>query len=255
LKTYQELKYTEIFFASDKHGVLLNSLRSVVKSVAESFGVRISLTEEAYFENLFDRIEKNLIIQSKGVLHIGASFGQEANFYQSLNAKVLWIEAIPLVYEKLHLKCSLFQNQFAINALLGDANREKVDFYLASNNFESSSIFQFGRDFRSNKIMMNDQVELPMFRLDSLEMPIPISNFGHWVIDVQGAELDVLKGCGNLIKDCQSLKIEVSTKEIYAQGTRWEELKSFLNSLGFLILWEPKEASHEDVIFINTKRH
>ena len=232
----------------------MRSLRSLVISGARRFGVRISRSEEADYKRLFDRIEKNLILQSKGILHIGASFGQEADFYQSLNAKVLWIEAIPWVYEELLLKSTRFQNQFVINALLGATNREKVDFYLASNNFESSSIFQFGKDFRSNSVTMNDCVKLPMIRLDSLEIPIPISNFEHWVIDVQGAELNVLKGAGELIKGCKSLKIEVSTKEIYELGSRWEELNSFLESLGFLVLWAPKNNSHEDVVFINTRK-
>ena len=63
---------------------------------------------------------------------------------------------------------------------------------------------------------MIDEMSLISKTLDTViqQHQIEIKNYDHWVIDVQGAELDVLKGSKQNLKFCNSLYIEVR-KETY----------------------------------------
>jgi hypothetical protein len=72
-----------------------------------------------------------------------------------------------------------------------------------------------------------------MVRLDNLLVNVDIKDFTHWVIDVQGAELLVLQGAGDLISYCKSITIEVSSRETYLGGVKHLELKDYLSIFNF----------------------
>ena len=97
---------------------------------------------------------------------------------------------------------------------------------------------------------MSGITKLDMKRLDSLFQTSELSLYNHWVIDVQGAELLVLEGAGELLKGCSSIFIEVSSRNVYENGVQWDAIKEFLNSHNFIELWKPNEKSHENVIFV-----
>ena len=60
------------------------------------------------------RISEELIKQAKGVLHIGAHIGQEAEFYFKCGVPVLWFEGNPNVYQILKININPFKNQKAV---------------------------------------------------------------------------------------------------------------------------------------------
>ena len=74
-----------------------------------------------------------------------------------------------------------------------------------------------------------------MRRLDDIQSIEQIQNFKHWVIDVQGAELNVIRGAEKLINECQSLQIEVKNISDYIGGSSWINVKDFLFSKGFKV--------------------
>jgi len=145
---------------------------------------------------------------------------------------------------------SIYPEQEALIALLGDKNGEVVDFYLSNNDEQSSSIFSFGTEMNHKGLRMIRSTRLPMKRLDSCLDSSKIKAGSHWIVDVQGAELKVLVGAGTLIHQAYSLEIEVSTKDEYQNGVRFEELESFMKDKGFFPLWKPSESSHEDLFFL-----
>jgi FkbM family methyltransferase len=212
-------------------------------------GLYISRNPLSYYD-LVAKVKESLILQSKGILHIGAHRGLEASFYSNLSRDVIWIEAIPKIFDDLLKNTAKFENQSAFLALLGEEDKNATKMYVSSNDYASSSVFQFGEDMDHKNLSMNEEITLPMKRLDSIFGPQDLVDFKHWVIDVQGAEVLVLKGAGSLLNNVNSLEIEVSTKSEYECGATWEPVKELLNSFGLFPLWEPKENSHEDIIFV-----
>ena len=199
------------------------------------------------------QVQNVLLSQESGVLHLGAHTGQEINKYEQLGLKVIWIEANPEIYARLRDNLSATPNQKAYCALLSDQDGRELDFYISSGDAGSSSIYEFGKDLGYSNLTMISNVKLESHRLDSVLNLEDLSDFGHWVIDVQGAELEVLKGAESSLVGCRSMFIEVSTREVYKGGTSYKELRSFLISHGLHPLWEPIPNSHENLIFVRPR--
>jgi FkbM family methyltransferase len=221
-------------------------LKSLLNTLIGKFGFVIDKKMNYHLE---DRIHASFVKRAGGVLHIGAHKGQEAKFYDRQSASVLWVEAIPEVYEILNKQIANFSNQKAILALLGDENLDSVQFHVSSNDSMSSSIYEFGSELGFENLSMTKTLYLPMVRLDSILSDVESAKFPYWVLDVQGNELNVLKGSGSLLDQCHSIYTEVSTREVYKGGVLFQELKNFLSDKGFIPLWDPLDASHENVIF------
>jgi len=228
----------------------LSSVKYLLKvaliSIVSKFGFTLSKNSNV---NLETRIHSSFVERSGGVLHIGAHKGQEANWYANHSASVLWIEANPEVYNILIQQIASFENQKAMLALLGDINQESVPFHISSNDAMSSSIYEYGSQFGFVGLTITKTLHLPMVRLDSILSVTDAASYPHWVLDVQGSELNVLKGSGALLDQCLSIYVEVSTREVYNGGVLFQDLKEFLTCKGFIPLWNPLNLSHENVIF------
>jgi len=215
----------------------------------ENKNIYISRTPYKYYDYFLDLIELNILENSLGVLHIGAHFGQESDKYQQFNLKVTWIEGNPKIFDQLSKNVLIFENQKAICALLGDRNEENIVFFEASNEGQSSSIFRTGD--KLNSVVKSSGTTLQnMVRLDSFLSIKDLFEYDHWVIDVQGAELHVLKGAGELIQNCKSLLIEVSRGDFYRNATKFEELIEFLAGEGFKPILFPQDGFHGNAIFV-----
>lgn len=215
-------------------------------------------TPQSFVHDIPNKEIVDSIINSKGIIHIGAHRGSEGIVYEWFNKKVVWIEANPLIFDDLRDNISNLYGQIAFNNLLGEENKSNVQFYLSNNDYASSSVFEFSDNliekikFNEKKIIMEKKIYLNMITLDSLidKKKIDISNFDHWIIDAQGSELQILKGAKNNLKYCKSLYVEVSKDEYYkGESTKWPELRDYLTNNNFKLTSEPS-SSHCDVLFV-----
>lgn len=201
-------------------------------------------------QNLLRFVLENLI-SNGSVLHIGAHSGQETTQYSNLGVEVLWIEANPGIIDDLSNAVSAANpEQKIICALLGDKNMDNVPFYLANNGGLSSSLFQLASHNFWPGLKMESAVLLNMRRLDSMLSRESLKKFSHCVIDVQGAELRVLKGFGDLLHEFNSLEIEISTMETYIEGALFPEIVQYLSVFEFVPLWTPPPNTHQNLIFL-----
>ena len=230
----------------------------MIKEVLSKFLSRRSIfiynSEGSRDRQVVNALREKIILNSEGVLHLGAHEGQEATYYFKLGAKVIWIEAIPEKHKILLHNISKFPNQKSILALLG-SKKKLVKFNVSSNNGQSSSIYNFGNDIQFHKsIYMENHKMLTMKRLDSLLSEKTIVKYTHWVVDVQGAELEVLKGAGKLLDYCYSLEVEVTSRDLYRGGANAQEVINFLLLRGFINIQEHKIGYHEDLLCIRVHR-
>lgn len=191
------------------------------------------------------------LYKSKGILHIGAFDGKQfAKHYNSFGKPVIWIEANDRVFPILKQTISDFPNQRAFNLLLG-SSKKIIKFYELTN-LGSSSIFPINERNPWN-LRIQSSRNLPMTTLSEHFTLSDLLDFNFWVIDTQGAELEVLKGSRELLKSCcRYLYLEVSNITEYLGGAEYQEIQTFLSSNGFVAAWD-FPGFHGDVLFINSK--
>ena len=144
------------------------------------------------------RIKKaeKFLKKSKGVIHIGASRGQEARVYKAFHRSVVWIEPIPEVFEKLLENIKHYRRQVAFRYLVTGDNKE-YKFYITDNKGESSSILKF----KDHNKLWPDIKQVKTIKLKGITLPnlirkekINLKNYDSLVLDTQGSELLILKG-------------------------------------------------------------
>jgi len=229
------------------------SIRNLLITYFE--GKNIFITRKRHWNDfaLSSRIQSTFILLSPNVLHIGAHSGQEAEFYENCRAQVLWLEANPEQMPELVKNISRFPKQTAKNFLLGDKQEHAVPFFVSENQGASSSIFELTDSALTTAPKLVRQLNLDMYRLEDLFSSRELGTFRHWVLDVQGAELQVLKGAGNLLKCAQSILIEAKRESEYKGGVSWNELQDFLHENGFQNLWEPIDNEEDNILFIRVR--
>lgn len=171
--------------------------------------------------------------RSRGVIHIGASTGQEADTYASHGLPVLWVEPIPESFAKLQERVKQFPKQRAVQHLVTDRDGAEYEFNIASNDGMSSSIFAFGEHSSIwPEVRYQRTITLRSITLRTLMADLA-DEYDTLVLDVQGAEALVLRGAGELLNRFRYLKMESYDVPLYHGGSTREETDAILLPLGF----------------------
>jgi FkbM family methyltransferase len=189
----------------------------------------------------------------ESLIHVGAHAGYEAKTYEDTGfKKILWIEADPDIFETLQQYLAQFQTarHQAVNALVTASSNQKRKFYRYSNEGASNSLYlptSIFRDIFCEVAETGESLTLPTISLDDLATQQDIQPTAL-VIDVQGAELEVLSGGKETLQATCIIDIEVSKQEIYEGGALFYDIEEFLKTLGFVRL--TYAPWHGDVVYI-----
>jgi FkbM family methyltransferase len=196
---------------------------------------------------------------SKKLLFIGASEMGEINNYVSDYEKGIFIEALPNVFPYLAHNIELANKKFnrqyiPMNALCTSESGKQYTFNVFSNFGQSSSIYQPNNEtWYWDHVNKTGEIELVSQRVEDI---VDISSEFDCVIDVQGAELEVLKGFGEKnFALMNHLKIEVSKTPYYKGGVLFDELNLFLNEKGFELEPGQEIPDHGDVFYVKKSKH
>lgn len=166
----------------------------------------------------------------QGVIHVGAHRCEEQPHYDAwgVGEHVLWIDG----NDEL---CAA--NQAIVNAVVSDVDDGEVDFILTDNDAMSSSILEL----KEHKIEHPTCLEAGRIKKKTITLDTLLARRGEKAVaydllamDVQGAELMVLKGAAGVLENVRCIITEVNTKELYAGCVRVEELDAFLGERGFV---------------------
>jgi FkbM family methyltransferase len=166
------------------------------------------------------------------VLHIGAHLAQELHDYKRAGClKGTFIEGDPTTFERLNEVLKNEDSFTAIEALLSDEDGAIVDFFKASNDGMSSSFLKPGSHLIEHPEVLFDSTPLKLKtkKLDSLNL----GSFDLLVLDVQGAELQVLRGGMNTLLNAKAVVLEVSIRTLYEGDSTINELIAFVTPFGF----------------------
>lgn len=194
----------------------------------------------------------------RGVIHVGANTGQEAELYYRYGLNVLWIEPIPEVFATLKLNVKKYPKQVCFQTLASDSDGEIVDFNVANNGGASSSIFPFDAHVEMwPDVTYEATLPLETQRLDTLfgKEDIDLELYDALLVDTQGAELKVLKGLGDSLAQFDLLILEAADFSAYEGGCSASELTEYLRPRGFVevdrLMFEtdPTIGSYYNLIF------
>ena len=194
----------------------------------------------------------------KTLVHVGAHLAQERDVYERMGFQdILWIEGAPDTYRKLVESFSETDTKSGIRhrvlcALLAEVSGKDVPFYKFSNAGASDSLFQATTEFRDQWPQLQQLSEVQQLTTMTLDDVVAAQGLTEkvdvLVVDVQGAELLVLKGGLKTLNHVEAVVCEVSTRAFYAGGVLYPELRSFLATHGFIPSLEPGKA-HCDLLF------
>ncbi len=172
----------------------------------------------------------------KGVIHVGAHGAEELESYvQNDIPTVIWVEANPMLAQGLlnktfpHVGSSV--HFFAAHETDGLFLRLNV-----ANNGESSSLLEFGTHEKEHPhVKFVGSIEVPTLTIDTLmeRKGFDRTRFDFANIDVQGAELLVLKGMKVQLKHLNYVYLEVNEKSLYKDCALIGELDDYLRHYGF----------------------
>jgi FkbM family methyltransferase len=176
-------------------------------------------------------------IKPKGVIHIGAHMASEAKLYDKIGLeKVLWLEANPNLINSIQHNISDFPKQEVFNVAVSDIDHEFIEFNLSQETQNSSLLKPLNMKVYYPSSRFNESVKLETRRIDSFfqDQEISILDYNIINLDIQGAELQALKGFGNLLQHIDCINSEVNYTRLYESGTLMHELDSYLAKYDFL---------------------
>jgi FkbM family methyltransferase len=176
-----------------------------------------------------DFYKNSWLRQVENIVHVGANAGQEVWLYHVYKLGVLWIEPIPSVFAELEKNITPYPRQRACQALVADVPNKTYSFNIASNGGQSSSIFDLGEHKELwPEIVYTERIDIVSRTLADILVKEPLKYDGL-VMDVQGAELLVLKGAADLLSQFKFIKAEAADFELYKGAATTNELVKFLS--------------------------
>ena len=188
-------------------------------------------------------------IEPKRILDIGANVGGWYNECRSHfpSSYIFSIEANEECEEALK-----DTNPNYLIALLAKDNKE-YDFYV--NNTYRSTGNSIYKELTEHYTEANTRIiKKQGTRLDDI---FTDEYFDLIKMDVQGAELDVIKGGSKLIRAAHGLILEVALKEYNEASPMYDEIITYLETIGFKQksvlddLMYNNEVYHQDIFFLN----
>ena len=203
------------------------------KHIKENILYRIA---RRLYHQMRNREEHNFLKDIFGLVHVGANFGQECHLYDEYGLNVIWIEPIPHIYDQLRDNIKKYKKQRAFNELITNKDNKEYKFHIANNNGCSSSIYPFKehKDIWPS-IICEKMISIVSTTLTSLykKESINSSLYQALVMDTQGSELLVLKGCIPILQYFKYIKTEVADFESYEEGCTLLEIENFMFEHGY----------------------
>jgi FkbM family methyltransferase len=176
-----------------------------------------------------------------GILQVGANNGQEIEYFVRHGIQyAALIEPLDGPFSALQARCTNTPGYLPIQALCGASDGNFVDFHISTNNGESSSMLTPAKHLVDYPwVQFPTTVNLQTFTLDRIfetirqHRPEVANAIDLLFMDVQGAELHVLKGANRVLAKIAYIYTEVGLGGGYDGAVALPDLIHFLKLYGF----------------------
>jgi FkbM family methyltransferase len=177
-----------------------------------------------------------------GVIHGGAHLAEEMPEYLAAGvARTLWIEPRESLVAEMRRLYEGPAHRFVCCAL--GASDYETDLIVASNS-QSSSLLPPGEYMNAHhpSIGFPTRERVRVRQLDHVLHEHARHLYDYLVLDVQGFELEALKGATETLKSLRYVRAEIATADVYEGCARFDELKAFMTTAGYELvehfLWD-----------------
>lgn len=194
-------------------------------------------------------------ITVRGVIHMGAHLCEEMETYKRWNIhpnNIVWIDANETLVG--YNRARGIPNIYC--AALDETVRTSE--FRITNNGESSSLLELGThaaDYPHIVVVETRQVNtitLPGFLKEHLLTPV---DYNLWNLDIQGVELQVLRGSTTLLDQVDAIYTEVNSQEVYKGAGLVSEIDTLLENHGFKrVLTYMTSAGWGDALYIKIQK-
>ncbi len=208
------------------------------------------------------KLEKKMVVNDlldkvTGVIHVGASEGQERFVYAEHDLNVLWFEPLPSAFEKLQQNLICFPKQRAHQYAVSNTDYAYLPFYVTDNEGQSSSIRELQMHLEVwPDVHHVDTIQVLSIKLDTFFTITGIfrERFQLLVLDAQGSELDILKGATDTLRYMKYAQIEMMDFEAYKGSALAVDIIAFMEQNGFReigreLLFPAESALRSDNVF------
>lgn len=203
------------------------------------------------------RLCKECGIEPRGVIHVGAHEGQELARYNAIGfSRVLFIEANPIVYQRLCHNVGSWPHVKTVNVAVSNQNGTTRLRVMSFD--QSSSILPLKRHKDIYPSIKEEfQITVPTKTLDTLcaELQLSCGDYNVLNMDIQGAELLALQGGTHLLAHIEAINTEVNFEELYENCARIEQLDAFLHGYHFTRIETvtPYHSSWGDAFYVKRR--
>lgn len=203
-----------------------------------SFNVNVDISEPSHIENIYNmdllpethiNYLKSMDIEPKVIYDIGACVMHWTRHAKNRwpNAKIYLVDAAKSVIPIL----SKSKYEWAIEVLSNEDNKE-IDFYEDLDNPGGNSYYIENTGMFTNEHKTKRITKTLNTLVKERNWPLP----DLIKMDVQGAEVDVLKGASELLSNCNDIILEAQHIDYNSGAPKVNEVIDYMNSIGFELI-------------------
>jgi FkbM family methyltransferase len=238
-------------------------LKKIIHAILNRFGYEVYRKSKSARNALIRKWQFLGNLQIKTIIDVGANEGQFADEILNIfpQAEIYSFEPLKDCYQKLESKFKNHKRIHTNNFALGERNGEIV--FQRSSASPSSSILQMSRLHKNLFPYTADLYEekVNLKRLDEVLSADQLEAGVLLKIDVQGAEMQVIKGADKILKNVDIIISEVSYASLYENQPLAKEIIYLLESFGFKYIGNleqfnspsTKAPLFADAIFVNNE--
>jgi FkbM family methyltransferase len=182
-----------------------------------------------------EKLKEKYHLNLNGVIHIGAHYGKEYDVYEKLNIKnKMFFEPVSKTFGILQQNLK-YKDVILVNKAVGNENTKIKINIETHNEGQSNSILNPKIHLHQYPhIQFHSTEEVEMVKLDDFVQNKENYNFLN--IDIQGYELEALKGAKHLLNNIDYVMTEINRAEVYENCAQINDLVSFLSEYNFKLV-------------------
>lgn len=192
-------------------------------------------------------------MQIRGIVHCGAHQGQEYMTYKVLGIRnIVFIEPCANAFNALVASFEECEDVKLFNCACGAEEGQATMYTETANTGMSNSLLKPAKHLEQYpSIQFTGTEDVEVKTLDSLDFDK--RKYNMLVMDVQGFELEVLRGSLGTLGEIDYIYCEVNRDEVYEKCAKVWELDTWLHDFGFTRVETSWAGNWGDSIYIKNK--